>query len=57
MSLNKLPFLFFIIGLASCSTNPNYDSAASCGSATPLCLAAVIVGDIVTGSTKPSKKC
>jgi len=57
MSFIKLSMLLIVVGLSGCSANPNYDSAAGCGSATPLCLAIVAATDAATNSGSSSQKC
>ena len=57
MSLGKLLSLTMLIGLAGCSSSPNYTTAANCGSLTPLCLAAAAIDDAITNNKSSSKKC
>jgi len=53
----KLSIALVVIVLSGCSSNPNYDKATSCGSATPVCLALVAATDTVTNSGSSSQKC
>jgi len=53
----KLSIALVVIVLSGCSSNPNYDKATSCGSATPVCLALVAATDAVTNSGSSSQKC
>lgn len=46
-----------LIGFAGCSSSPNDNNAASCGSLTPLCVAAAAIDDAVTNNKSSSKKC
>jgi len=57
MSFIKLISLLLVLGLSGCSSNPSYDSAAGCGSATPVCLALAAATDIATNTGDSSKKC
>ncbi|TWX65193.1 hypothetical protein ESZ36_18090 [Colwellia demingiae] len=57
MSFIKLFFIFLVIGLSGCSSNPNYYKGGTCGSATPVCLAIAAVADMATNDSPPSQKC
>ena len=57
MSFIKLSIVLVVIGLSGCSSNPNYDKAANCGSATPVCLALAAATDAATNSGSSSQKC
>lgn len=57
MSLIKLLVVLVSIVLSGCSSSPNYDKAASCGSATPVCLALAAATDAATNSGGSSQKC
>jgi hypothetical protein len=53
----KLSIVLIVLVLSGCSSNPNYDKATSCGSATPVCLALLAATDVVTNSGSSSQKC
>jgi len=57
MSFIKLLIILVVLWLSGCSSNPNYDKAANCGSATPVCLALVAATDAATNSGGSSQKC
>ena len=46
-----------VIGINGCSSNPNYNRAASCGDATPLCLGVVAAVDMATYDKQNSQRC
>jgi hypothetical protein len=57
MSFIKLLIALISIVLSGCSSSPNYDKAANCGSATPVCLALAAATDAATNSGGSSQKC
>ncbi|MBA6225198.1 hypothetical protein H4J51_08535 [Colwellia sp. MB02u-18] len=57
MSFTKLLSLLWVVGLSGCSSNPSYNSAASCGSLTPVCLAIAATEDMITNDGDSSRKC
>lgn len=57
MSFTKYFYLSLVVGLSGCSSSSSYDSAASCGSATPVCLALAAATDAVTNTGSSSQKC
>ena len=57
MSLIKFLTVLVSIVLSGFSSLPNYDRAASCGSATPGCLALTAATDAATNSGGLSQKC
>ncbi|AAZ25214.1 hypothetical protein [Colwellia psychrerythraea] len=57
MSFLKSFFIFLVLWLSGCSSNPNYYEPKNCGSATPVCLAIAGVANMATHDSGPSKKC
>lgn len=57
MSFIKLLIVLISIVLSGCSSSSNYDKAANCGSAMPVCLALAAATDGETNSGSSSQKC
>jgi hypothetical protein len=54
-----IKFLIILVSivLSGCSSSPNYDKAANCGSATPVCLALVAATDVASSTGSSPRKC